>query len=147
MDDKVLEASLDDAPQSRGHRRKRKAVVRNVALLLWAALIAVETFHAVADPTLLNVGIAVAFILLCLCVSAQIFVGRWASNRNWRRLVGRMHGSNYLAEAFNLPNRNYLMSELRREMPRAPAEVTLLPPPDLLRHLPRSSHAPRTGVL
>ena len=118
MDETVLEASPDDAPPS-GVRRRRKAAVRNAALLLWGALIALETLNAVTDPTSLNIGIAVMFVLLCVCVSAQIFVARWANNQHWRRLVVRMHGTNYLAEAFNLPNRNYLMSELRREMPRA----------------------------
>jgi diguanylate cyclase (GGDEF)-like protein len=44
---------------------------------------------------------------------------RWSGQRNWQRLLARMHRSAYLSELQNLPNRNYLLAELRREMPRA----------------------------
>jgi len=44
---------------------------------------------------------------------------RWMSHRRWRRVTGRLMGSAYLSDFQGLPNRNYVLAELRREMPRA----------------------------
>jgi GGDEF domain-containing protein len=73
------------------------------------------------DPSVVNVVVAVAFVALCAAVNAQLFLVRWTGNRNWNRVMSKMHRSSYLSEVHNLPNRNYLLAELRREMPRARA--------------------------
>lgn len=94
---------------------------RVASLTLWAAVMAFQLSAVVAGPTLVNVVVASALILLFLAVNAQLFLVRWVGQRNWNRVMSKMHRSSYLSEAHNLPNRNYLLAELRREMPRARA--------------------------
>ena len=105
----------DDTSAPSGRRRW----VRMVSLLLWAVVIAFQVATAAANPSFVNVFTTSAFVLLCLAVNAQLFMVRWMGQRNWHRVMSRMHRSSYVSDAHNLPNRNYLLAELRREMPRA----------------------------
>lgn len=101
--------------------QSRSTLLTRVSLVLWVAVIAFAAGSVARDPTAVNVFVAGAFIVLCLAVNAQLFLVRWTGNRSWRRVMSKMHRSSYLSEAHNLPNRNYLLAELRREMPRARA--------------------------
>jgi GGDEF domain-containing protein len=99
----------------------RRKLIRTLSLALWAAVIALAVAGVATDRSTVNVIVAGAFILLCLAVNAQLLLVRWVGQRNWSRVMSKMHRSSYLSEAHNLPNRNYLLAELRREMPRARA--------------------------
>ncbi len=109
----------DGSPDKSGRK-----LIRSLSLVLWTAVIAFEVGSAIAQPSVVNVLVAGAFVLLCLTVNAQLFLVRWMGQRNWNRVMSTMHRSSYLSEAHNLPNRNYLLAELRREMPRARATHT-----------------------
>jgi diguanylate cyclase (GGDEF)-like protein len=115
----AADLALEDAPPS-----GRKRIVRLISLVLWCAALAIQASKTVSDPTTLNLISLAGFLFLFLAVNAQLFLVRWLGERRLRRLVVRLHGSAYLSELDNLPNRNYLLSELRREMPRARAQAT-----------------------
>jgi diguanylate cyclase (GGDEF)-like protein len=108
----------------------RRSMFRIVSLVGWTTVLAFVVVRTAADPAPLNVLVSAAFVLLCLAVNAQLFLVRWMGNRSWTRAMSKMHRSSYVSEIHNLPNRNYLLAELRREMPRA-----------------RTTHTPFTLVL
>ncbi len=97
----------------------RKRLVRIISMVLWIAAIGVQGSRTLNEPGLLNTISLAGFILLFVAVNAQLFLVRWVGERRLRRMVARLHGSAYLSDLDNLPNRNYLLSELRREMPRS----------------------------
>ncbi len=109
---------VDLAPEETPNVR-RKRVVRLISFVLWLGAIIVQAARTLAEPSALNMVTLGGFIVLFLIVNAQIVLVRWMGEKRARRLVARLHGSAYLSELDNLPNRNYLLSELRREMPRA----------------------------
>lgn len=111
-----VDLAQDEVPNAR-----RKRIVRVVSLVLWCMAIIVQAARALAEPSTLNLVSITGFVILFLAVNAQIFLVRWLGEKRTRRLMARLHGSAYLSELDNLPNRNYLLSELRREMPRARA--------------------------
>ncbi len=98
---------------------RRRHVVRTVNVILWTASVAFQLAAAITHPTILTVTLTLMLVLLCIGMNAQVLLLRWAGNRHWRRTVARLHGSAYLSELHDLPNRNYLLAEIRREMPRA----------------------------
>jgi len=98
---------------------RRRHLVRVANIVLWATTIAFQSALTVFNPSTLTVALAFAVVLLCLGMNAQVVLMRWAGNRHWRRTVARLHGSAYLSDLRDLPNRNYLLAEIRREMPRA----------------------------
>ncbi|MEX1103859.1 MAG: diguanylate cyclase [Dehalococcoidia bacterium] len=102
----------------------RRRLVPMLSLVLWTAVIAFQVGGFVSSPSAMNGIVLAAFLLLCLAVNAQLFLVRWMGQRNWHRVMSKMHRSSYLSETHNLPNRNYLLAELRREMPRARATHT-----------------------
>lgn len=93
--------------------------VRMLALAAWGVLLGIVYSVAIASPTFSNVVVAGGLTLTFALVNLQILLARWLSHRQFRRLTNKLHGSAYLSELQNLPNRNYLLAELRREMPRA----------------------------
>ena len=107
-----------------GSPPRRKLIVRTLTLVLWGVVLAYQAASAVTNPSTLNIIATVAFTLLFVVVYAQLFLVRWLGERRWARITARLHGSAYLSDLENLPNRNYLLSELRREMPRARANGT-----------------------
>ncbi len=107
---------LGELGSERGWREK---LARGSVHLLWGSVLLIEVVLALGDPSLFNVMTATAFLLLFISVHAQILLLRWVVNRRWRRLMARLHGATYLSELRNLPNRNYLLSEVRREMAAA----------------------------
>ncbi|MEX2081755.1 MAG: diguanylate cyclase [Dehalococcoidia bacterium] len=106
----------DDTPEEMSTRRK---LVTYASFLLWVGIIAFQVLHSVASPTALNVVSVVVLLMLFVAVNAQIILIRAAGTRNWSRLIARLHGNAYLSDFHSMPNRNYLLSELRREMPRS----------------------------
>lgn len=97
----------------------RRRLVRRVSFALWAAVIAFELITTAFDPSAKNIFTSAAFVLLFLTVNAQLLLVRWSGHRRWNRVLSKMSRSSYLSDVHQLPNRNYLLAELRREMPRA----------------------------
>jgi len=106
--------SADPQPNDR-----RRLIVRLVLFAGWGLVIAIQIAAAVANPTIGSIIVATALTLLFVLVNLNLYLVRWVGHRNWRRVAGRLHGSAYLSDFHNLPNRNYVLSELRREMPRS----------------------------
>ncbi|MCC7366544.1 MAG: diguanylate cyclase [Dehalococcoidia bacterium] len=102
----------------------RKTILRFMSFLLWGVVVAFQGAVTFAHPRALNIGTLAILALLFAAVNAQLLLVRWLGTRRWDRAMARLHGSAYLSELENLPNRNYLLSELRREMPRARAAGT-----------------------
>jgi diguanylate cyclase (GGDEF)-like protein len=97
----------------------RKHVIRFALLIGWGVVLAVQVLSTVQHPSTSNIVVATAFCLLFLTVNANLFLMGWLGHRSWRRVSSRLHGAAYLSDFHNLPNRNYVLAELRREMPRA----------------------------
>jgi diguanylate cyclase (GGDEF)-like protein len=100
-------------------RASRRRLLRIVSLVGWGAAVCFVLLAAIREPSLANIVVAGAFVLLCVLVNAQLFLIQWSGHRNWMRLLSRLSGSTYLSDLQNLPNRNYLLAELRREMPQS----------------------------
>jgi diguanylate cyclase (GGDEF)-like protein len=106
-----------DEPSERNSRRRH--AIRVAALVGWGLVLAVTWAAVMQDPSATNVIVGVAFLVLFALVNAQLVLFRWLGHRNWRRVSSKLHGAAYLSEFHSLPNRNYVLAELRREMPRA----------------------------
>ena len=109
------EESAEPSPTNGG----RRSAVRVISLMLWGIILGYEIVATAKNPSFANLVTCVAFVLLFLAVNLQMWLQQWSGNRNWNRAISRLHGSAYISEQFSLPNRNYLLAELRREMPRA----------------------------
>ena len=101
-----------------GPSRKRH-LIRFAALAAWGALLGLVYAVAIGDPSPGNLVTAAGLSVVFVLVNLQVLVVRWLGHRQLRRLSSKLHGSAYLSDFQNLPNRNYLLAELRREMPRA----------------------------
>lgn len=99
----------------------RKHIIRVVLLVGWGVVLAVQVASTVRHPTTANLVVSVAFFLLFAIVNLNLLLMGWLGGRSWRRVSTKLHGAAYLSEFQNLPNRNYVLAELRREMPRARA--------------------------
>jgi diguanylate cyclase (GGDEF)-like protein len=116
MDENILfEQPHAPDPKSRGRRR----LLAMVGMGCWALIIVVQVGVTAAKPTLGNSIILLALALLFAAVHAQLLLLNWAGHRRWRNVTMKLMGSTYISDVEGLPNRNYLLSELRREMPRA----------------------------
>lgn len=100
-------------------RNRRRLVLRVTSLVLWGLVLALFTVPAVREPSAGRVMTAVLFWMLFVAAHAQLVAVRWAGQRQARRLTAKLRTSGYLSDDFDLPNRNYLLAELRREMPHA----------------------------
>lgn len=98
---------------------RRRHFIRAASFVLWGLVLALQGSRMLADPSMANSIVFAGFGFLFLLVNVQIFITQWAGEKVWQRLHARMQGSTYLSELHDLPNRNYILSELRREMPRA----------------------------
>ncbi|MBI5949061.1 MAG: diguanylate cyclase [Chloroflexi bacterium] len=110
---------LDQEPEQVGGGKRR--LVRVLSFILWGAVIAIQVAGAIRNPSLGNYITVGMFLLLFVAVNLQMLVVQWASRRHWRSLAVKLRGSSYISDLHSLPNRNYLLAELRREMPRARA--------------------------
>jgi diguanylate cyclase (GGDEF)-like protein len=111
------------SPEQPGTDRRRHAI-RVAVLVGWSLVMAVVITEAVRRPSTASTLVAVMFCALFVLVNGNLLLMRWLSRRNWRRVSTKMHGSAYLSDFHNLPNRNYVLAELRREMPRARTQNT-----------------------
>lgn len=117
-----MESMADQLPVDiRAQRTKRKRLIRCVSICIWVVVIGYQVSVFRDAPTAVNGVVLTILALLFLVVNAQIVAGQWLGSRRLARAMNRLHGSAYLSDLDNLPNRNYLLSELRREMPRARA--------------------------
>lgn len=110
----------DGIPQPR-RRARWRPIVRVASLLLWVAVLGYAVVAAAGERSLVAGATLAIVTLLFLGVNAQFLLTRMSSQRRLHRLMMRAHGSSYISELLELPNRNYLLAELRREMPRARA--------------------------
>ena len=110
--------SAAEAPEQQGNDM-RKLVIRIVLLAGWGVVLAVQVASTLRNPSSSNLIVSGAFLLLFAIVNLNLLLMGWLGGRSWRRVSSKLHGSAYLSEFQNLPNRNYVLAELRREMPRA----------------------------
>jgi diguanylate cyclase (GGDEF)-like protein len=103
-----------EAPSNR-----RRVLLRLGGLAVWVVLMGIVISSAVRSPSLVSIISAAAFLLLFGVVYAQIMLVDSAGRRGLRHFHSRMGGGDYIDDRHELPNRNYLLAELRREMPRA----------------------------
>ena len=111
-----LEENAVQEPQKAGWKR---SAVRFATVALAGVVLLMQAVQVARDPSLANLAVAAVFVLLALAIAAQIVLLRSMGNRRIRRAMSRLHGSAYISDLEGLPNRNYLLSEIRREMPRA----------------------------
>jgi diguanylate cyclase (GGDEF)-like protein len=97
----------------------RRHAIRVAALAGWGVVLTLQTVTTVKSPGFANLVAEAGLVILFVLVNVQLVLMRWLGHKNWRRVTGRLHGSAYLSEKHDLPNRNYVLAELRREMPRA----------------------------
>ncbi len=109
----------EDTTQSTASTRRR--MLGAVGLALWVAIIVFQGTTTFRDPSGVNMMTLGVLVLLFAAVQAQILLLRWSGTRKWRTLNSRLYGSAYISESSSLPKRNYLLAELRREMPQARA--------------------------
>lgn len=112
----------EQAPESTEQQRThetRKHLIRAALLVGWGLVLAVQVSQTVRHTSTSNIIVSVAFCLLFVVVNVNLFLAGWLGSKSWRRVSTKLHGAAYLSEFHNLPNRNYVLAELRREMPRA----------------------------
>lgn len=115
---------LDPVEAASAGNRRRKAWVRLGSFVLWGVILTLVAANVWSRPNMVNIVTAAAFVLLCLIVHAQMYLVHWTGHRRFRNLDAKLKGAGYISEVGGLPNRNYLLAELRREMPRARNEGT-----------------------
>ncbi len=106
---------IPDKPPS----ERRKHVIRIIALCGWGIVLGLVLAQAIRNPSGSNIIVAAGFCTLFVLMNLNLLLMRWLGQRNWRHVSAKMHGAAYLSDFHNLPNRNYVLAELRREMPRA----------------------------
>lgn len=111
------------SPEQPGADRRRH-VIRVATLIGWSLVMALVITQAIREPSTSRTIVALAFCALFLLANANLLLMRWLGHRSLRRVSSRLHGSAYLSDFDNLPNRNYVLAELRREMPRARTQNT-----------------------
>jgi diguanylate cyclase (GGDEF)-like protein len=115
---------MDEGQASPVQPGRRRRVTRLVTLALWGAVIAFAVVALATNPTLMTGILTGAFVLLFGAVHAQWLLSNWARTRGWRRFSARMTGSGYISELYGLPNRNYLLAEIRREISASRTQET-----------------------
>lgn len=118
------ESDLDENGMAGAAHPLRRRWARAGSFVLWGLILSLATLNAWSSPNVLNLLTAAAFYLLFAIVHAQMYLVHWSGRRNFRKLDAKLRGAGYISEVGGLPNRNYLLAELRREMPRARGEET-----------------------
>jgi len=116
-----LDKNVDGSEQPKRSGDGRKHIIRVMLLVGWGVVLAVQVTSTIHHPGVSNVVVSTAFLALFLIVNVNLFLVGWLGSRSWRRVSSKLHGAAYLSEFHNLPNRNYVLAELRREMPRSRA--------------------------
>lgn len=113
------ESDLKPPPETRKQR-----IVRIVTLAAWFGAVLFTALTAFTSPTAPNIVTGTAFVLLFAAINVQWLISAWARGRHWRRFTSKMLGSAYISELYGLPNRNYLLAELRREISASRSQGT-----------------------
>lgn len=114
-----LEAGILPGETTAGDNHRRKIIVRAVTLALWAVVLAMVVGNALRNPSPVSLFTALGFVVLFVLIYVQIAMMYWSGRRQHMRLGAKLKGAGYISDLGGLPNRNYLLAELRREMPRA----------------------------
>lgn len=113
------ENDLKPVPESRTQR-----VLRVVTFAAWLGAVGLAASTAFSSPSLPNLVTGTAFVLLFAAINVQWLVAAWARGKSWRRFTSKILGSAYISELYGLPNRNYLLAELRREISASRSQNT-----------------------
>ncbi|GIW13680.1 MAG: hypothetical protein KatS3mg062_1119 [Tepidiforma sp.] len=112
----TVPANPDDEPGA-----PQRHLLRLAVLAGWGIVLAVQVGQYLHNPTTANLIVTVGLAALFGLFLAHAIFMRVVQKRHWHRVAARLQGAAYLSEFHNLPNRNYVLAELRREMPRARA--------------------------
>ncbi len=114
-----MEEQLENAAPEPVKRGWKRPAMRFATVGLAGVVLLMQAVQVARDPSIANLAVAAVFVLLAAAIALQIVLLRSMGNRRVRRAMSRLHGSAYISDLEGLPNRNYLLSEIRREMPRA----------------------------
>lgn len=112
----TMPANPDEEPEA-----PQRHLLRMAALAGWGIVLAVQVGQYLHRPTTANLIVTIGLATLFGLFIAHALFMRVVQKRHWHRVAARLQGAAYLSEFHNLPNRNYVLAELRREMPRARA--------------------------
>ena len=119
-----MQGTKSQQPGRHGSAEPRRRLLQPTMLMAWAAVLLYLAVHTASNPGLVNMVALVGSTLLFCMFSAQVWAARWVGRKRWRTIIAKVHGSAYTSDIDGVPNRNYLLSELRREMPRARSSGT-----------------------
>lgn len=111
----MAEDSIQAVVAHRGFRWRRLLIVP------WVSAAVVTVTLAVLDPSPTNIVLPLLLGVLFGVTIATQRMSHIARHRGLRDLELRLDNATYMNEFQNLPNRNYMLDQLRREMPRARA--------------------------
>lgn len=96
-----------------------RQLLRPLSAVLWTVVLGFTTANYVLDRTTTNLLILCAFVALCVAINAEARVRSFAQQRAWHHEEMRLDNRFYIDAEIELPNRTYLLSEIRREIARA----------------------------
>ena len=94
---------------------------RRLLIAPWVSAAIITLTLAALDPSPTNIALPLLLGVLFGVTVATQRMSRIARHRGLRDLELRLDNATYMNEFQNLPNRNYMLDQLRREMPRARA--------------------------
>ena len=112
----MAEERMPPDTETAEERGRASRLARMATVALWFGVLGMMGWFAYRQPSSETALMALTFGLLFAIVHAQWALRRWAHYRALRAVSGRMLGSGYISDVYGLPNRNYLLAELRREM-------------------------------
>ena len=99
----------------------RRVSARALVVAGWVAVVAATIVTAVREPTVGSYVLPALVAVLFALTEASRRVSAKARHRVLRDLMLRLDNTTYTSDREDLPNRNYMLDQLRREMPRARA--------------------------
>ncbi len=100
---------------------RMKRFVKLLGVGLWMTVLGFVGAIAVSNPSPGNTALAVVFGLLFVATNLQFWLQRSTGHHRWQSVSARLGYSSFIDEDITLPNRNYLLSEIRREISKAAA--------------------------
>ena len=104
--------------------KARHSSLLTITIVGWLALLSVQAVFTFQSPGLMNLVITLALGALCFFFLWDVSMLHDLLNRGRVRFQLRLADSAYRSELAGLPNRNYLLAELRKEMPRARRDIS-----------------------
>lgn len=92
---------------------------RRLMVLPWAVVAAAMVGLSALDPSPVHIALPLLLAGAFVATHQQRRLSERARRRGLRDLQLRLDNASYLNEFQSLPNRNYMLDQLRREMPRA----------------------------